>query len=110
MNIKWLAACLGLTLAPAAILGSFEAAAQGSSPAACSPRTDVVGHLAKKYGEAPVALGVTNKGGLVEVLTTGDGNTWTIIVSMPNGTSCMVAAGEGWRSMMRDDAKLAPAT
>jgi len=58
----------------------------------------------------PVAIGVTNKGGLVEVLTTGDGNTWTIIVSMPNGTSCMVAAGEGWRSMERDDSKLAPAT
>jgi len=70
----------------------------------------VVGHLAKKYGEAPVAIGVTNKGGLVEVLTTGDGNTWTIIVSMPNGTACMVAAGEGWRTKDYDAAELAPAT
>ena len=69
----------------------------------------MLGHLTKKYGEAPVAIGVTNKGGLVEVLTTGDGNTWTIIVSMPNGTACMVAAGEGWRTMKRDDTKLAPA-
>ena len=59
----------------------------------------MVGHLAKKYGEAPVAIGVTNKGGLVEVLTTSDGNTWTIIVSMPNGLSCLVAEGEGWRTM-----------
>jgi hypothetical protein len=106
MQIKWMAAYLGLTLVPVLTLGSFEAAAQ----TACNPRTEVVGHLAKKYGEAPVAIGVTNKGGLVEVLTTGDGNTWTIIVSMPNGTSCMVAAGEGWRSLERDDAKLAPAT
>ncbi len=106
MQIKMIAAYLGLTLVPVLTLGSFEAAAQ----TACNPRTEVVGHLAKKYGEAPVAIGVTNKGGLVEVLTTGDGNTWTIIVSMPNGTSCMVAAGEGWRSMERDDAKLAPAT
>jgi hypothetical protein len=106
MRIKWIASYLGLALVPVLTLGSFEAAAQS----ACSPRTDVVGHLAQKYGEAPVAIGVTNKGGLVEVLTTGDGNTWTIIVSMPNGTSCMVAAGEGWRSMERDDAKLAPAT
>lgn len=110
MRIKWIATFLGLALASASTLGSLEAAAQGSSPAACSPRTDVLGHLAKKYGEAPVAIGITNKGGLVEVLTTGDGNTWTIIVSMPNGTSCMVAAGEGWRSMERDDSKLAPAT
>jgi hypothetical protein len=83
-----------------------EAAAQS----ACNQREDVIGHLAKKYGEAPVALGVTNKGGLVEVLTTGDGNTWTIIVSQPNGTSCMVAAGEGWRTKDHDDTKLAPKT
>ncbi len=106
MQIKWIAAYLGLALVPVLTLGSFEAAAQS----ACSPRSEVVGHLAKKYGEAPVAIGVTNKGGLVEVRTTSDGNTWTIIVSMPNGTACMVAAGEGWRTMERDDAKLAPAT
>ncbi len=65
---------------------------------ACAPRDTVLGHLAKKYGEAPVAIGVTNKGGLVEVLTTSDGNTWTIIVTTPQGLSCFVAAGEGWRS------------
>ena len=106
MQIKWIAAYLGLALVPVLTLGSFEAAAQS----ACSPRTEVVGHLAKKYGEAPVAIGVTNKGGLVEVLTTGDGNTWTIIVSTPNGQSCMVAAGEGWRTKDYDDSKLAPAT
>ncbi len=106
MQIKRIAAYLGLALVPVLTLGSFEAAAQQ----ACSPRTDVLGHLAKKYGEAPVAIGVTNKGGLIEVLTTGDGNTWTIIVSMPNGRSCMVAAGEGWRTMVHDNSKFAPAT
>ena len=106
MKIMKIGSWLGLTLIPVLTLGSLEAAAQG----ACSPRTDVIGHLAKKYGEAPVAIGVTNKGGLVEVLTSGDGNTWTIIVSQPNGTSCMVAAGEGWRSKDYDAAKLAPAT
>ena len=106
MQIRWMAAYLGLALVPVLTSGSFEAAAQS----ACSPRSDVLGHLAKKYGEATVATGVTNKGGLVEVLTTGDGNTWTIIVSMPNGTSCMVAAGEGWRTMEYNDTKLAPAT
>jgi hypothetical protein len=105
MQIKRIAAYLSLVLVPVLTLGSFGAAAQSN----CRPRTDVLGHLAKKYGEAPIAIGVTNKGGLVEVLTTGDGNTWTIIVSMPNGTSCMVAAGEGWRTKEHDDTKLAPA-
>ena len=106
MRIAKISAWFGLALVPVLTLSSFEAAAQS----ACSPRGDVIGHLAKKYGETPVATGVTNKGGLVEVLTTGDGTTWTIIVSRPNGTSCMVAAGEDWRTKDYDGAKLAPST
>jgi hypothetical protein len=31
------------------------------------------------------------------VLTSDDGATWTIIVSMPNGMSCLLAAGEDWQ-------------
>ena len=83
----------GLTLSVLALTPT--AAAQ---QAVCDTRVHVLGQLAKKYGEQPVAIGVTNKGGLVEVLTTSDGNTWTIIVSMPNGLSCLVAAGQGWRT------------
>jgi hypothetical protein len=40
---------------------------------------------------------VTHNGGLVEVLSTGNGTTWSIIVTTPTGMSCLVAAGEGWR-------------
>ncbi len=65
----------------------------------CNTRDSVISLLASKYKEAPVALGVTNTGGLVEVLSTGDGNTWTIIVTTPQGMSCLVAAGEGWRAL-----------
>jgi len=53
--------------------------------------------LAKKYQERRVAVGVTSAGGLVEVLTSADGGTWTILVTAPNGQSCIVSAGEGWR-------------
>ena len=85
-----------LAVAAALPLTVQQATAQGQ-PQQCDKRAKVLGHLAQKYREAPVAVGVTNSGGLVEVLTTGDGNTWTIIVSNPNGMSCLVAAGEGWR-------------
>ncbi|MGH6947329.1 MAG: hypothetical protein ACREDZ_08375 [Kiloniellales bacterium] len=64
----------------------------------CNKRDNVLKLLADKYQEAPVAVGVTNNGGLVEVLTTGSGKTWTIIVTSPKGVSCLVAAGEGWRA------------
>ena len=83
----------------AVVLTPFPAIAQTQQ---CDQRTKVIGHLARKYQEVPVAIGVTTSGGIVEVLTTGDGSTWTIILSSPNGTSCLVAAGEGWRNLEHD--------
>jgi hypothetical protein len=35
------------------------------------------------------------------VLTTGNGTTWSIIVTTPQGMSCLVAAGEGWKAMQQ---------
>ncbi len=70
-----------------------------TQPMACRPHDEVIEHLAWRYGEAPVALGVTNKGALVELLSKPDGGTWTLIVTTPQGMSCLVAAGEGWRNM-----------
>ncbi len=65
----------------------------------CNERDNVLDLLAKKYQETPIAAGVTNTGGLVEVLTDIKSGTWTIIVTTPQGMSCLVAAGEGWRNM-----------
>ncbi len=80
-----------VTMAFLTSIGIAQAAQQ------CDQRAKVLGHLAQTYKEAPVAIGVTNSGGIVEVLTTSDGATWTIIISTPDGTSCLVAAGENWR-------------
>ena len=91
---KWIW-IVGLALAFGQASGTIASAAQNSN---CDQRQRVLGHLANKYKEAPVAIGVTNAGGLVEVLSTGDGQTWTIIVSNPDGLTCLLATGEGWRS------------
>jgi len=65
----------------------------------CDQRDSVLQVLQQKYKESPVAIGVTHNGGLVEVLSAGNGTTWSIIVTTPQGMSCLVAAGEGWRAM-----------
>src|SRR5262249_10149476 len=64
-----------------------SATADAASPQ-CGPRTALLGQLAKQYKEAPAAVGLANGGALVEVLTSKDGTTWTIVVSRPDGTSC----------------------
>ena len=87
----WKTLALGLGFA-------FVSASAMAAPQ-CDERDTVLELLANKYKEAPVAIGVTNNGGLVEVLSTDNGGTWSIIVTTPNGMSCLVAAGEGWKMM-----------
>lgn len=67
----------------------------------CGERGIALEHLKNKYKEVVVGRGVTSAGGLVELLTSENGETWTIIVSTGKGVSCMVAAGEGWREIER---------
>ncbi len=92
------ATLLGIALV-IAVASAAPAALTHSPVPSCDLRENVIELLARKYGEAPVAVGLTGTGGLIEVLTTKDGKTWTIIVTRPNGTSCMVAEGEGWRQL-----------
>jgi len=60
----------------------------------CADRATVVGQLSEQYSETPAVMGLANNGGVMEVLSSDDDRTWTIILTMPNGVSCMVAAGE----------------
>jgi len=65
----------------------------------CGQRTTVLDYLSTKYSEKPIAMGIAANGGLIEVLTSKEGSTFTIIVTMPEGETCMVAAGEGWENL-----------
>ena len=85
-------------LALAVFLVSSAAVAQVS----CGQRDKIVEWLAVEYKEAPIATGVSSKGSLIEVLSTHDGDTWTVIVTSPDGNSCLIASGQGWRAKPHD--------
>ena len=90
------------SLAIGAALAIFATTAQAASQ--CNERDNVLKLLSSKYSESPVAVGVTNNGGLVEVLKTAPeakSDTWTIIITSPQGVSCLIAAGEGWRAVQQ---------
>lgn len=81
-----------LFLAAGVALLSRPAAAQSD----IAPRADIVNLLGDRYKEAPVSLGLAKNGGVIEVFTTIDGSTWTIVLTMPNGMSRIMATGESW--------------
>lgn len=83
-------------------------AASAQQQAQCQERSRLMELLANKYQERPVAMGVTHTGGLIEVLTDNKGRNWTIIITTPQGLSCLIAAGEGWRGIPANPKDLGP--
>jgi len=88
---------LGLLAVSVLPLGSDPAFGQ-DAPVTCRARDSLLTQLEQKYGEVPVAIGIAG-GALVELLSTEDGMTWTIILTTPKGLSCLIASGEGWRPL-----------
>ena len=37
----------------------------------------------------------------MELWTARDGETWTLIVTLPDGNSCVVGAGQDWMTMQK---------
>lgn len=85
-----------LRLITAALVAVFSipASAQGL----CGNRDNIVGQLAERHHETTAAMGLTTNGRIVEVLKSEDG-TWTIIVSSPDGRSCLMAFGDHWETV-----------
>ena len=87
-----------VTSAVAALWSAPAQAQQQRQP--CANRADFLNHLSANYEEAPVAMGLTANGGVLEVVASKNGS-WTIIVTMPNGLSCGVASGMSWESIAK---------
>ncbi len=71
-------------------------AAPAKAERVCLPVADMAQQLRLNFAEAPVAMGLADNGGLIQVFTNGDGSTWTMLYVAPNGVSCLVASGETW--------------
>ena len=62
----------------------------------CAERSAVIEYLSSQFDEKPLAIGLANNGGVVEVLASKARGSWTLMITQPNGMSCMIAAGENW--------------
>lgn len=69
-----------------------------SAQSICGDRANFVDQLQDQYGETPTQIGLASDGTVLEVLTSKSGS-WTIIVTRPDGISCVVATGESWETL-----------
>ena len=74
-----------------------DASAEGLQ--ACGERTQIVQRLQEKYGEARQGIGLQNDGSMLELFVSPERRTWSLLVTLPSGMTCLAAAGEGWEAM-----------
>ena len=91
-----------------AVLGIAATLSPANAQVVCAERAHVLEHLGKKFSESPVAMGMAANGGVMEVLSTDDGNTWTVVITMPDGKTCMLLSGENWEALPHLPASLGP--
>ncbi|MEM8591919.1 MAG: hypothetical protein AAGF13_05275 [Pseudomonadota bacterium] len=86
----------------ALVLTGVSARAQGAN---CAQRDMVIERLTSRYGESRQSVGVAANQSLVEVYANADTGSWSITVTLPNGTTCLVASGQSFEAL----AQVAPA-
>lgn len=96
-RIVGLFAALVLTLS--ASFTTTQAVAQQPVVTEQVSREQVVEILGTRYGETPVARGLTETGSMMEVFATADGGTWTIVMTNPQGVSRVASTGVAWQDV-----------
>lgn len=83
-----------LCMAVIALTASLTAAAAGPG-LPCARRNEIVPLLKDAFGEVQAWRGLSSAGHLMEVFVSPAGG-WTILLSRPDGVSCLVDEGKAW--------------
>ena len=70
----------------------------------CADRTTITERLTSGYGEKFAGGGLRNAESIFEVWMSDDSGTWTILMTSPDGQSCVMAAGTNWREALPEKA------
>jgi hypothetical protein len=89
-------------IAAAAVLVATVPGIAVAAPMYCGPRKDVLAKLAGSLHQQPSSVALTSNGQLLEVLKSDTDLVWTILITSPQGLSCVIATGDGWQTMKID--------
>lgn len=63
----------------------------------CGDHTSITAQLGKRYLEKRVGIGLLDDGRMVEIFASSSiKSTWSLLVTIPGGVTCLVASGEAW--------------
>ncbi len=94
-----------LTAALCAAIFMFAGPAVGQEPQSrgrvCALHDKITDALKDRWGERQIGLGINNEGALVEVYVNPNNGSFTILLTRPDGWSCVATAGKDWRKTIQ---------
>ena len=78
------------------LAAALPAAAQ--QQARCAPRAQVLDLIQSRHDETRRAIGLTGSQTVMELYASEASGSWSILVTLPNGLSCLVAVGTGFEA------------
>jgi len=78
---------------------ALMAHAANSQTNSCGDREKVINSLSEKYGETRQSIGLARNNSIMEVYASDETGTWTILVTLPDGRSCLIAAGNSFENL-----------
>jgi len=79
--------------------GTAPGAETAALDLACADRGEMTERLREGFGEAQTGLGLVNSAQVLEIWSSDETGTWTILMTDIDGQSCLVAAGESWKTV-----------
>lgn len=89
---------LPLFILAGAILSLWLTEAWAQVP--CGDTATMQKNLRDKYSEEPRAQGVMDSGNVLQFFSSPDGESWTVVVMRPDGSSCPFFAGHNWMRVL----------
>lgn len=62
----------------------------------CLPGGALTDRLQTHRNETPTGAGITNGNAVVQLFTSNDGATWTLVLHTADGRACLIASGVEW--------------
>lgn len=86
-----------LSIVTASIVGGIAALPTTSlAMNQCGDRDHVIASLAEKHAERHIASGFQSEAGLMEIWASDADSSWTILLTRPDGVTCVMAHGTHW--------------
>ncbi len=71
----------------------------------CGNHKVITDQLKARFSEARVGAGLQTSDTLMELWSSDETGSWTVLIIRPNGVACVVASGEHWYSFPETEAK-----